>query len=133
MDIYKIAAQQAFRFPSVRGALTVEQLYSLPLKGDVSFDLDTIARAINTELKGVTQESFVEETENDPKKSRLTVMLDIVKDVITTKKAESAAARNRLQRAVDRKKILDAIGAKKDAQLTTASLEELEKKLAELD
>ena len=133
MDIYKYAAQKGLRFPSDRGSLTVEQLFQLPLKAASNFDLDTVAKAINTKLKAVSEESFVEQTKPDPAREGLAVALEVVKDVIKTKQEENAAALNKIKKAAERKKILDAIGAKKDAALTAASLEDLEKQLAALD
>jgi hypothetical protein len=132
-DIYKFAAQTTLRFPSKRGELTVEQLFQLPLKSQTGFDLDTVARTVNDQLKSVSEESFVEDTTADPRKQALVVALDIVKDVIATKQCENRAAAARSQRAVERKKLLDAIAAKKDANLSQASLEELEKQLTALD
>lgn len=133
MDIYKFAAQSGLRFPSKRGELTVEQLFHLPLTSSTGVDLDTVARGIHTQLKGVSEESFVNETSSDPRKVALQVALDVVKDVIKTRLDENKAARLKLERAAERKKILDVIAAKKDEKLSAASLEELEKKLAELD
>lgn len=132
-EIYKSAAQQALRFPSKRGDLTVEQLFQLPLKSQTGFDLDSVAKAINGQLKNAGEESFVEDTTFDPRKHALALSLDIVKDVIATKQAENRAVAAKLQKASERKKILDAIAAKKDAQLSQASLEELEKQLAALE
>ena len=132
-DIYKFAAQNGLRFPSKRGELTVEQLFQLPLQSQSGFDLDSVARGINSQLKGVSEESFVEDTSADPRKTALSVALDVVKDVIKTKQEANRAALARSARAAERKKLLDAIGTKKDQQLSAASLEELEKKLAELD
>lgn len=132
-DIYKIAAQNSFRFPSSRGNLTVEQLFALPLKSQNGFDLDSVARAVNSELKSLEEESFVDIVTTSPRKSQLETSLAIVKDVIKTKQEAAAVQQARLQRVLERKKILDAIGAKKDAALSAASLEELEKRLAELD
>ena|GEM_PF-2738087 len=132
-DIYKFAAQNGLRFPLKRGDLVAEQLFQLPLKSQSGFDLDTVARAINSQLKGASEESFVEDPSSDPRKLALSVSLDIVKDVIKTKQEENRAALARLARSAERKKLLDAIGAKKDQQLTAALMEELEKKLAELD
>lgn len=131
--MYKFAAQNKLRFPSVRGLLTTEQLFELPLKSSSNFDLDSVARGINTELKTMVEESFVESSYSSPRKSELELALDIVKDVIKTKQEENAVRRDKAARAEQRKKILDAIGAKKEAQLSQASLEELEKKLTELD
>ena len=133
MDIYKYAAQNCLRFPSVRGDLTVEQLFQLQLKSQSNFDLNNVAKAINKQLKGISDESFVEDTSSDPQKTALTIALDIVKDVIKTKQEENRMSVARSVRSAERKKLLDAIAAKKDQQLTAATMEELEKQLAELD
>jgi hypothetical protein len=133
MDIYKFVAQNGVRFPSKRGELMVEQLFQLPLKSHTGVDLDTVAKGIYAQLKGASEESFVDETSSDPRKVALQVALDVVKDVIKTRQDENKAARLKLERAAERKKILDVIAAKKDEKLSAASLEELEKKLAELD
>lgn len=132
-DIYKFVTKNSTRFPSKRGDLTAEQLFELPLKSQTGFDLDTVARTINNQLKGVSEESFVEDTSADPRKQALAVALAVVKDVIATKQAENRAAMMKSQRVAERKKILDAIAAKKDQALTTASMEDLEKQLAALD
>lgn len=131
--MYKIAAQNKFRFPSTRGPLMVEQLFDLPLKSSNGCDLDTIARTVNNDLKTMTQESFVEDATTNPQKAYLETSLEIVKDVIKTKQAENAIQLSKTKRAQERRKLLDIIGAKKDEALTKASLEDLEKKLAELD
>lgn len=133
MDIYKFAAQNGLRFPSKKGELVVEQLFDLPLKSGTGLDLDTIARTINNSLKGVSEESFVEDTTADPRKQALTVSLEIVKDVIRTKQEENRALQLKRDKAEQRKKILDAIAAKKDQKLSQASLDELEKELAAID
>jgi hypothetical protein len=132
-DLYKFAAQNRLRFPSKKGELTVEDLFQLPLKSQTGFDLDTVARAINAQLKGVSEDSFVDDPADDPRKTSLRVSLDIVKDVIATKQAENRAVVAKAHKTAERKKLLDAIAAKRDQQLTAASLDELEKKLAELD
>lgn len=133
MDIYKFAAQKKLVFPSKRGDLNVEQLFDLPLQSQTGFDLNTVAKTINAQLKGVSEESFVEDTTADPRKQILTVSLDIVKDVIATKQAENKAIREKADRAAKRKLILDAMAAKKEQAISQASLEDLEKQLAALD
>lgn len=132
MSEYKIAVQNKFRFPSNRGALTVEQLFDLPLKSQGGFDLDTVARAVNAELKTMDTESFVEDPTANPRKETLTTMLNIVKDVIKTKQDENASRLDKARKAEARTKILDAISAKEDQKLSEASLEDLKKQLAEL-
>lgn len=132
-EIYKFAAKNILRFPSKKGELTVEQLFQLPLKSQSGFDLDSVARGINAQLKGVSEESFVEDTSADPRRQMLLVALDIVKDVIADKQAENRAIVARTQRAIDRRKLDDLIAAKKDEKLGQVSLEDLEKQRAALD
>ncbi len=132
-DIYKFAAQNALRFPTNRGEMMVEQLFQMPLKSQSGFDLDTVARTINGTLKGMAEESFVEDPAINPRKVVAEAALDIVKDVIKTKQAEHKAQADRLRKSVERRKILDAIGAKNDEALSKASKEDLEKQLAALD
>lgn len=131
-DIYKYAAQNELRFPSNRGDLTAENLFDLPLSSKSGFDLDSVAKSVNSELKACGEESFVS-TASNPKKKPLEVMLEVVKDVIATKQAENADVIARQHKAEERRKILDAISTKKDQALTAASIDELEMKLAALD
>jgi hypothetical protein len=131
--MYKFAAQNKLRFPSVRGDLVIEQLFDLPLKSNSGFDLDNIARTINSEIKEIGEESFVENNNSNPRKKILECGLEIVKDVIKTKQEENSLRLNKAKKIEERKKILDAMNAKKEQQLSQASLEELEAKLAALD
>lgn len=126
--MYKLAAQKKLRFACDRGNLTVEQLFDLPLT-----ELDSIARGINTELKGVTEETFIPTAKPDPRKAVLQTSLDLLKDVIKTKVDEADEEKAKAERTVKRRKILDAINAKDDAALTSASKASLLKQLAELD
>lgn len=132
MDLYKFAAQEQLRFSSVKGDLAVEQLFQLPLTSKSGFDLDTVAKGINAKLREISEESFVSSNRN-PQRTKLTAALEIVKDVIATREAEAKAATDK--RAADdlRQRINDAIRAKKDQQLTSAPLEELEAQLRALD
>lgn len=132
-DIYKYAAQNKLRFPSNRGMLTVENLFAVPLKSADGFDLNTIAKGINAQLKEVGEESFVEEATTDPRKRALTASLDIVKDVIATRQAENKAARDRVEKAAKRKQLLDALAEKENQAITAASKEELLKQLEALE
>lgn len=137
MDIFEIAARRKFRFPSVKGDLTAEQLWDLPLlivspTRDVKADLDTIGRGIRTELNDVSEGSLVN-VNPDPRKGELTVKLDIIKHIIAVKQAEAAAAKTAAERAEKRRKLVDAIASKDDEALTKASKEDLLKQLEDMD
>lgn len=130
-SLFLLAARQKYRFPSIRGELTAEQLFDLPLTSKSGFDLNSTAKAINSALKDVTTDSFVE-TISDPRKPELTAKLEIVKEVIAIKQAENAAAADKAKRAEKRAKILDAIAAAETRELSKASVDELRKQLDEL-
>lgn len=133
VNIYKFAAQNGLRFPSVKGDLIVEQLFQLPLSSEkTGFDLNSVAKKINASLKLAGEESFVDDSSSNPQRKALEVALDIVKDVIATKKAENEAKAKRASNAEQRRKILDAYNAKKDAALANMTEQELEKMLASL-
>lgn len=131
--MYKFAAQHRLRFTSVRGELMVEQLFDLPLKSHSGFDLDSVARSIATELKTMDAESFVEDPSLNPRKRILEVSLEIVKDVIKTRQEENSARLAKAKKAETRRKLLDALEAKQDEKLSSASVEEIEAQLAALD
>ncbi|CDX26753.1 conserved hypothetical protein [Mesorhizobium plurifarium] len=138
MDIFERAARKKFRFPSIKGDLTVEQLWDLPLVAgsgitrDVKFDLETVGRGILTELKGVTEDSLVN-VNPDPRKGELEAKLDIIKHIIAVKQKEAADAQAAAARAEKRRKLVDAIASKEDEALSKASKEELLKQLEEMD
>ena len=87
-DIYKYAAKNGIRFPSSRGNLMAEQLFAMPLKAANGFDLQTVDRTSDNELKTMGQTDFVGDGETNPRKKELEVSLDIVKDIIGTKKED---------------------------------------------
>jgi hypothetical protein len=132
MSVFLTATREKFRFPSVKGDLSAEQLWDLPLTSRTGADLDTVAKAVNAELRSLSEESFVDSGANAPKRRVLTAKLDLVKEIIATKQKESADAANRRAKVAMRERLAEAIEAKRNAQLDTLSLEELEAQYAQL-
>lgn len=135
-DLFMQATRNAYRYPSVRGDLTTEQLWQLPLLAskvyvDGAFDLDTVARKINAELKAMGEESFVEK--ENPNRAIAAAKLEVVKAVIATKQAEAKANEARIAKAGRRRELLDALEMRNRQELSQASKDELEKQLAALD
>jgi hypothetical protein len=130
-EIFIEATRKKFRFPSEKGELTVEQLWDLPLTSRNGFNLNSVAIAVNTELRGLTEESFVEVNPN-PRRSQHPDMLEIIKYVIATKQEENKAANERAAKETLKERIREAIAAKRNEQLNSTSLEELEAQLAAL-
>lgn len=129
--MFEKATRQKYRFPSTKGELTVEQLWDLPLQARGGFDLDSIAKTVNAELKSVTEESFVQ-TNSNPKKAPLEAKLEILKHIIKVKQEEAAAAAKRVATQEEIRKLEDVLARKSDQQLEGLSPEEIQAKLAAL-
>lgn len=125
------ATRNKYRFPSDRGELNVEQLWDLPLTSRNGFNLNAVAIAVNTELKGLSEESFVE-TNDNPRRNLLSNMLDIVKYVIAVKQSEAKAATEKAAKESLKKQLQEVIAVKRNEQLASTSIEELEAQLAAL-
>jgi hypothetical protein len=132
MNLFEIATRKALRFPSLKGELSVEQLWSLPLTSKVGFDLDSIAKGINKDLKDTEEESFVA-TNTNPRRGDLQVKLDILKHIINVKQEEAAAATKRQANAVERHKLQELLARKNDQELENLTPEQIQAKLDALD
>ena len=81
MNLFEIASRKAYRFASLKGELTVEQLWQLPLTSRGGTDLDTLAKGIFKDLKATEEESFVSVNTN-PRRGDLENKLEIIKHII---------------------------------------------------
>lgn len=91
-NIYKQATRLQLRFSSELGELSVYDLWDLPLTSKRSISLNSLAQGIHrqkeTELK-----NFVDDQSEES--SLLELKLNLVKDIIETKKAENKAKETR--------------------------------------
>ena len=131
-NLFLQATREKFRFESCKGDLSVEQLWDLPLTSRTGFDLDTVAKAVNTNLKSSNEESFVN-VSNNPAVSRLQVQLEVVKAIIEVKLAQAEAAKKRAEKSAERQRLMEVLHSKKDQELQGLSVEEIERRLAQLE
>jgi len=132
-ELFFIAARDKYRFSSVNGELTAEQLFDLPLTSRNGLDLDTVARTINASLKEAGEESFVNTTSRStPARRLLTNKLELVKAVIEYKEEMATKKQNDRARAEQRDELRQILQEREKADLRSLSREELEKRLAEL-
>lgn len=131
MKLFEIASRKKYRFDSVKGELTVEQLWDLPLTSRTAFDLDNVARHINAELLSVSEGSFVQTTVN-PRKFELEEKLELVKHVIKVRIEENSAKLAAASRQDEIRKLEEILSRKKDDALGAMAPEEIEKRLNEL-
>lgn len=130
-NIFEEATRAAARFPSSVGDLSTEQLWSLPLTSLKGANLNDIAVTINRELKAQGEESFVD-TKPNAKSALLVLKLDVLKHIIAVKQAENAEKLNAQHRAAEIAKIEEILVSKQTDALASSSVEDLEKRLAEL-
>jgi len=131
-DIFETATRSKIRFASVRGELTVEHLWDVPLRSSDGFDLDAIAKNANKALKAATEESFVAPTRT-PLHTRLETALAVVVRVIEVKLAEEATAKRRAENRVERERLLGILAEKQAGKLSALSEKELQKRIEALE
>lgn len=131
-DLFMVASQESYRYPSKIGELTTEQLWSLPLQARNGHDLDTVAKTINAELKDAGEESFVNSAKSNPARRTLSRKLDIVKAVIEVKEAQAAARAEAKSRESERERLREALADRENQELRNLSSDELKARLAQL-
>lgn len=123
--MFEKAIKQKLRFDSNRGQLTTEDLWDLPLTSRNSFDLDTIAKAVNSKIKEAQEESFVKVRSN-PAQDKLTLQLDILKYIIADKMQEAETKVTTVARQQQRQKLEEVLASKQDDALKGLTVEELQ-------
>ena len=131
-NLFLQATREKFRFESNKGDLSVEQLWDLPLTSRTGFDLDTVAKTVNANLKSSNEESFVN-VNNNPAVSRLQAQLEVVKAIIEVKLAQAEATKKRAEKAAERQRLMEVLHSKMDQELQGLSVEEIERRLSLLE
>lgn len=131
-NIFEYAVRNKLRFASIRGELSVEQLWDVPLRGRDDFNLNAIAQSTNWALKETLEENFVE-TPKTVERTRRETALEVVKYVIDTKLADEKAAKDRATKKQEKEKLLSILVEKQDGKLSELSVEELQKRIAALE
>jgi len=131
-NIFEYATRNKLRFASIRGELSIEQLWDVPLRSRDDFNLNTIAKAASKALKDMSEENFVETTKT-PEHTRREFAMETVKHIIELKIAEEEAAKMRATKKQEKEKLLHILAEKQDGKLSDLSEKELQKRIAALD
>ena len=126
MDQYKQASVLKLRFKSSAGLISVEQLWSLTQP-----QLSSIIKEIKKDLKDNDNDddlSFLSSTKKVDVENQL--RFDIAKDVYLTKKQQMEELKTSTEKKEHDQKILSIIARKKESDLESKSIEELEKLLS---
>lgn len=128
MSMFENATRKQYRFPSSKGSLDVEQLWSLPLQSKNGTDLDTIAKTINAELKAQSEDSFVTPT-NSTKTRELEEKLAIVVHIINVKQLENAERASAAARSAERTKLREILDLRNNEELLKLSPAEIQARI----
>lgn len=131
-NIFESAARIKLRFASMRGELTVEQLWDVPLRSRDDFNLNAIAKTANRALKEISEESFVA-TSKTPEHARRELAMEVVKHIIGIKLVEEVRAEERAAKRQEKEKLLQILAEKQDGKLSELSEKELQKRIAALE
>ena len=133
MNIFQQAVKKGLTFPSESGALSIEQVYSLPLQRARGVSVDSVANMLLVEMeKSPRVRSLVvshtvssEVTDNE-------LRLAILKEIIADKQNEIAAAVNAEAKRSQIQQVESLLADRKNDALRELSVEELEERLASL-
>ena len=124
INIFQYAAKNKLRFP-YRGSITVEDLYELPVEA-----LDSIYKTLKREEKDTKEESLLETSK--PNKE-LEVKIEIIKTIVEEKQAAANKAKKAAATRAKKQRIMEAIAKKDEEAMDSATKEELQAMLEELD
>jgi len=122
MSNFKLATRSKLRFQTSRGILSTEQLWDLSIS-----ELDALAVSLEEAVEKSGRKSFVVKTTEKSKKSKL--QFDIVLEILNTLMEEQDIATQASKVKRNNDKILALIARKKETELESMSVEDLEKLL----
>lgn len=123
--MFEIATRSKMRFP-YKGMISVEDLWDLSLPA-----LDSVFKSLNSEMKQVKEESLL--STKSKADETLELQIEMVKYIVSVKLAEKDAREKAAEKSSQRQKIMEFMAKKQDESLQNASLEDLQKMLAELE
>lgn len=124
-NLFEIATRNRYRF-NYKGIMTVEDLWSLRVE-----DLDAIFKMLNRQKKTSDEDSLL--ATKSAEDQDLANKIDIVRYIVSVKLAEAADRVSAAEKKAQRDKILEIVAKKKDKALEDMGIEDLMKKLEELN
>ena len=131
-DLLLKATRQKYRF-GPNDALTVEDLWDIPLTSQVKLSLDKIAVGLNEQMGNKQPISFVNPASLSKDAQTIEDKFNIVKGVIDIRVQEQKAAQDRQVKAQERQRLLAILDEKNNKKMRAMSADEIAAKLAELD
>lgn len=134
MGIFGKATKQKLRFTLKEhtggGVISTEDLWDLPLVSKNKANLDDMAIALNKQIQDQGVESFVGVPKKENEQTKL--KFEVVKKIIEVKLAEKEAREKASENKEKKEQIMRLIADKKNDELGSKPIKELEKMLNNL-
>lgn len=124
-NLFEIATRNRYRF-NYKGVMTVEDLWSMRVE-----DLDAIFKMLNRQKKTADEDSLL--ATKSAEDQDLANKIDIVRYIVSVKLAEAAERVSAAEKKAQRDKIMEIVAKKKDKALEDMGIDDLMKKLEELN
>ena len=124
-NLFEIATRNRYRF-NYKGVMTVEDLWSLRVE-----DLDAIFKMLNRQKKTADEDSLL--ATKSAEDQDLANKIDIVRYIVSVKLAEAAERVSAAEKKAQRDKMMEIVAKKRDKALEDMGIEDLMKKLEELN
>ena len=124
-NLFEIATRNRYRF-NYKGVMTVEDLWSLRVE-----DLDAIFKMLNRQKKTADEDSLL--ATKSAEDQDLANKIDIVRYIVSVKLAEAAERVSAAEKKAQRDKIMEIVAKQQDKALEDMGIEDLMKKLEELN
>ena len=132
-ELFLKASRGKYRFTTVKGSVSLEDMWDIPLLSKDQFNLDRIAQIHCEYVIGMEKErSFVSMKAENPNLEEFRNKFELIKHVIEVKMIERAKAETESLKRDKKDRILSLIKDKKDAEFSSKSIEELENELDNL-
>lgn len=131
-QLFEQASRRKLRFTSFGGAITVEDLWDLPLQHPHKLNLDNLALELSQQVKEFEGKTSFVTPEKTPKNEDLLLAFEVVKHIIAVKVAERDARKLESDKAAKKQKLLELLDKKENEALEGLSAEEIRKQIAEL-
>ena len=123
--MFEIATREKMRFP-FKGVISVEELWDLDVKS-----LDAIFKTLSSQLKESKEESLLDVKSKQD--CELENKIEIIKYIVSVKLEESSQRALAKEKKEQKQKLLEILSEKENESLMNMSLEEIKKKIAELE
>ena len=128
-NLFETAIRSKYRFDTIRGSVTVEDLWDMPLESKDGFNLDVLAVSLSDKTEHV--KSFV--SPKNPENTVNKAKLDIVVYVIETKLKEIKEREDRASNKERKEKLLGILQQKQDEELTRLTEAEIKEEISRLE